>query len=167
MKELNVSRQCQTLDAHALWNERTHVFDPQCAMVFHNMRFWRNVYKSSYEIIADVKHLIQNGIPLNQRLFGPVTILQKDIDWLDCHLEPEQGILTHADGQICSFQEPNKGKFEHFIRSLIRIKLAKQLQQKHERWDGIERADFNTTTALVRTMAPSCPLKVPAEMHPS
>ena len=155
------NRQCQTLDAHALWNERTHVFDPQCAMVFHNMRFWRNVYKSSYEIIADVKHLIQNGIPLNQRLFGPVTILQKDIDWLDCHFEPEQGILTHADGQICSFQEPNKGKFEHFIRNLIRIKLAKQLQQKHERWDGIERADFKTTTAFVRTMAPSCPLKVP------
>ena len=38
------SRQCQTLDAHALFNEKTHVFDPQCAMTFHNLRFWRNAY---------------------------------------------------------------------------------------------------------------------------
>ena len=67
--------QCQALDAHGQFKEITHALDPQCVVVFHNMRFWRNIYCST-----KVDHLIRHGVPLTQPFHGPLTISQKDLD---------------------------------------------------------------------------------------
>ena len=155
------SRQCQTLDAHALLNEKTHMFDPQCAMIFHCFRFWRTVFMNMPEVLPKLREILQHSIPLNQRLYGPITILQKDLAWLNCTLQPDTGVIAHDQLGSISFHEPNKRKFEHFIRSIIRHQLALQLQQKHPRWDGVQRLDIVTTSGLIRNMDAACPLKVP------
>ena len=164
------SRQCQTLGAHALFNEKTHVFDPQCAMTFHNLRFWRNVYVNYPYLLPQFLHCFENSMPLNSALFGPVTVLQKDLAWLNCRLHARDAVLVHPVYGSISMHEADKGKFEHFIRLLLRQKLAEQLEQKHVKWQGVSKLDLDTTTALVRNLQPDSPLRVPmlrmfAEAH--
>ena len=155
------SRQCQTLDAHALFNEKTHVFDPQCAMIFHNLRFWRNVYVNHSYLLPQFFQCFENSMPLNNALFGPVTVLQKDLAWLNCHLHARDAMLVHPVYGSISMQEADKGKFEHFVRLLLRQKLAEQLEQKHVKWQGVSKLDLDTTTAFVRNLQPDSPLRVP------
>ena len=155
------SRQCQTLDAHALFNEKTHVFDPQCAMTFHNLRFWRSVYVKHPQLLPQFFQCLENSMPLSSALFGPITILQKDLAWLDCQLYARDAVLTHPVYGSISMQEPDKGKFEHFVRMLLRQKLAGQLEQKHFKWKGIASFEIDTTTAFLRSLQPDSPLRVP------
>ena len=58
-------------------------------------------------------------------------------------------------------KKPDKGKFEHFVRMLLKQKLAEQLEQEHTKWTGVAKADLDTTTALVRKLQPDSPLRVP------
>ena len=154
-------RPCQTLDAHALFNEKSHVFDPQCAMVYHNLRFWRNVLTKQTEVLPLFLDIWDFSIPLNQTLYGPITILQKDLSWLEVQFNPREGIITHEELGNMSVYEPNKGKFDHYIRELIRRKLALQLLQKHAKWQGILQADVDRSTKFRRGLPCDSPLKVP------
>ena len=151
------ARQCQTRDAHALFNEKTHLLDPQCARVFHNLRLWRSIYVDSPYLLPQFCQCWETSSPLNCALFGPITILQKDLAWINCQLTIRDAITL---GRI-SMTEPNKGKFEHFIRALLRNKLAEQLEQKHEKWSRVIRVDIDTTTCLVRKLQPDSPSRVP------
>ena len=130
-------------------------------MTFHNLRFWRNVYAKYPQLLPQFFQCWENSTPLSSALFGPITILQKDLAWLNCRLHARDAVLTHPVYGSISTQEPDKGKFEHFIRTLLRQKLAEQLEQKHVKWKGITRLDLDTTTAFVRKLQPDSPLKVP------
>ena len=139
-------------------------------MTFHNLRFWRNVYVNYSYLLPQFFQCFENSVPLNSALFGPITILQKDLAWLNCQLHARDGVLVHPVYGSISMQEADKGKFEHFIRMLSRQKLAEQLEQKHVKWQGVSKLDLNTTTALVRNLQPDSPLRVPllrmfAEAH--
>ena len=132
-------------------------FRPQCAMVFHNLRLWRSIYVDSPYLPPQFCQCWETSSPLNRALFGPITILQKDLAWINCQLTIRDAITL---GRI-SMTEPNKGKFGHFIRALLRNKLVEQLQQKHEKWSRVIKVDIDTTTCLVRKLQPDSPLRVP------
>ena len=154
-------RPCQTQVAHAVFCERTHQFDPESAMVYHNLTFWRRVYMQAPQIILQVKDFATHAMQCNRSLFGPYTILQRDVDWLDCELDIADGLLKHREfGQI-SFYEPDKEKFAHFIRMLIRQRHFSTLDAKHSKWQGIIHTDIEATTKLLRSLEPSSPYKNP------
>ena len=152
----------QTHDAHALLAAKTHAFDPYHAIVYQNLCFWRRVYNDLPHLIPQIASLFDNGIMPGRRQYGTVTLLQQDLAWLECALDPRTGILAHqfSDCSISLF-ESNKEQFAHHIRYLIRQKLAKQLQQKHDKWDGISHINMEATTKLIRGMKPDNQLRVP------
>ena len=44
----------QTQDAHALLVAKTHAFDPQHAMVYQNLCFWRRAYHDLPHIVPEI-----------------------------------------------------------------------------------------------------------------
>ena len=64
----------------------------------------------SPQMILQVKDFAAHVTQCKSSLFGPYTILQRDVDWLDCELDVADGLLKHREfGQI-SFYEPTKKK---------------------------------------------------------
>ena len=82
--EATAFRKCQTQAAHIVFCERTHLFDPESAMVDHNMRFWRQVFIQAPLMAQQLKDVLEQSIPSTHELFGPMTIFQRDMDWLSC-----------------------------------------------------------------------------------
>ena len=158
----NAFRQCQTQLAHALFCEHTHAFDIQSAFVYHNLRFWCRVVQTRPDLHVDMIYLYDNSLPLNKRLHGPITLLQKDFKWLQCQFDPRSTCFGPTDNpRGFSLFEKDKKKFDHDLRELIRAKLAKILEEKHDKWQGSSNCDFAATTQLVRKLEPSSPLRVP------
>ena len=152
----------QTQDAHALLIAKTHAFDPHHAMVYQNFCFWRRVYHDLPQIIPDVVSLFQHGVPASRKQYGTITVLQQDLAWMDCTLDPVTGTIQHEFSECSvSLFEDNKQQFAHKIRELLRHKISRQLQQKHAKWDGISNLDVHHTTKLVRSLKPDSHLRVP------
>ena len=135
--EATAFRKCQTQAAHSVFCERTHHFDPDSAMVYHNMRFWRQVFVQAPWLARQLKDLLNQSIPPKQDFLGPLTLFQKDIAWLDCRFIPDSDALCNEDNDCILFTEPDKRKFEHFIREQIRKHFYKYLEQKHSKWQGV------------------------------
>ena len=51
---------------------------------------------------------------------GPMTIFQRDLDWLCCRFSPGADALSNNDNDCILFTEPDQKKFEHFVREQIR-----------------------------------------------
>ena len=152
-------RQCQTQDAHSLFAEKTHVFDPDCAMIYHNLCFWNRLLCAQPHIKSELLQFLDRCLPVYKNLLGPVTLLQHDIQELDCQLQLPDFILNTKDGQQISLQDTDKQKFSHFMRDLVRKTLARKLLAKHEKWTGVLRCDINITTKLLRQMKPDNPYR--------
>ena len=159
--EATAFRKCQTQAAHSVFCERTHHFDPESAMVYHNMRFWRQVFVQAPWFAQQLKDLLDQSIPPKQDLLGPLTLFQKDIAWLNCRFVPDSDALCSEDNDCILFTEPDKRKFEHFIREQIRKHFYKHLEQKHPKWQGVANADLHATTKLLRGLEPSSPFRNP------
>ena len=104
-------RQCQTQDAHSLFAEKTHAFDPDCAMVYHNLCFWNRLLWAQPRIISELLQILDRCLPVYKNLLGPVTLLQHDIQELDCQLQLPDLILKTKDGQQISLQDTDKQSF--------------------------------------------------------
>ena len=152
-------RHCQTQDAHALLIEKTHQFDPEFAIIYTNLLFWRRLYCNQPQLVQAVQRFFDECMPLNKALYGPVTLLQHDLTFLDCQFFPQEGVITHFSGLTCSLLEPSKQKFGHFCRELIRIKLTHRLHQKHPKWQGILQLEIKPTTALLRSLPVDSPVR--------
>ena len=152
----------QTQDAHALLIAKTHAFDPQHAIVYQNFCFWRRVYRDLPWITPQIVSLFESGMPPGRRLYGAVTLLQQDLAWLGCILDPSTGIITHQfpECSISLFMDSEE-QFAHNIPELIRHQISRQLQQKHEKWNGISQINMEATTKLIRSMKPDNHLRVP------
>ena len=159
--EATAFRKCQTQAAHSVFCEQTHHFDPESAMVYHNMRFWRQVFVQAPWFAQQLKDLLNQSIPPKQDLLGPLTLFQKDIAWLDCRFIPDSDALCNEDNDCILFTEPDKRKFEHFIREQIRKHVYKCLEQKHSKLQGVANAALHATTKLLRGLEPSSPFRNP------
>ena len=152
----------QTQDAHALLVAKTHAFDPHHAMVYQNLCFWRRAYQDLPHIIPEIISLFQHGVPSGRRLYGAVTLLQQDLAWLNCTFDPTTGVITHEFSECStSLFSNNKEQFAHSIRDLLRQKISRQLQEKHEKWNGVSQINLKATTKLLRSLKPDNHIRVP------
>ena len=119
--EASAFRKCQTQAAHIVFCEQTHLFDPESAMVYHNMRFWRQVFIQAPLLAQQLKDMIEQSTPSKHDLLGPVTLFQRDMDWLSCRFSPDVDAISNEANECILFTEPDKKKFEHFIREQISI----------------------------------------------
>ena len=132
--EATAFRRCQTQAAHSVFCEHTHFFDPESAMLYHNMRFWRQVFTQTSWLAQQLKNMLECSTPTRQELLGPITIFQKDIAWLDCRFVPDADALCNNENDCILFTEPDKNKLEHFVREQIRKHFYRYLEQKHTKW---------------------------------
>ena len=147
-------RPCQTMLAHTLFCEKTHQFDPESALIYHNLRFWRRVFLGDPKLRDEFLHLLEDALPCKPVLYGPINIFQKDIDWLGCIFNPSNAEILHPSLGTLSLYDPDKRGFEHKLRSFIRHTLASALQDKHVKWEGVVDVDIGTTTAFLRSLDP-------------
>ena len=154
-------RPCQTMLAHALFCEKTHQFDPQCALVYHNIRFWRRVFINDPVLKEEFVQRVNDATPLKPLLYGPVNIFQRDLDWLGCAFFADTSEITHPHMGTISLLEPDKKLFEHKLREMLRHKMMMVLNDKHDRWNGVADADIEATTKLLRELEPDSPIRVP------
>ena len=141
--------------------EQTHLFDPESAMVYHNMRFWRQVFIQAPLLAQQLKDMIEQSMPSKHDLLGPVTLFQRDMDWLNCRFSPDVDAISNEANECILFTEPDKKKFEHFIREQIRKHFYQYLEQKHPKWQGVAHTDLCATTKLLRGLEPSSPYRNP------
>ena len=127
-------RPCQTMIAHSLFCEKTHQFDPECALVYHNIRFWRRVFVNDPVLREEFVQLVTDASPSKPLLYGPVNIFQRDLE---------------------------KKLFEHKLREMLRHKMMTVLNEKHDKWNGVSDADIEATTKLLRELEPDSPIRVP------
>ena len=59
--EATAFRKCQTQAAHSVFCELTHLFDPESAMVYHNMRFWRQVFIQAPLLAQQLKNMLEQS----------------------------------------------------------------------------------------------------------
>ena len=154
-------RPCQTMLAHTLFCEKTRQFDPESALIYHNLRFWRRVFLGDPKLRDEFLHWLEDALPCKPVPCGPINIFQKDIDWLGCIFNPSNAEILHPSLGTLSLYDPDKRGFEHKLRSFIRHTLASALQDKHVKWEGVADVDIGTTTALLRSLDPDCPIRVP------
>ena len=141
---------------------KTHAFDPHHAMVYQNLCFWRRAYQDLPHIIPEIISLFQHGVPSGRRLYGAVTLLQQDLAWLNCTFDPTTGVITHEFSECStSLFSNNKEQFAHSIRDLLRQKISRQLQEKHEKWSGVSQINLKATTKLLRSLKPDNHIRVP------
>ena len=159
--EATAFRKCQRQAAHSVFCEHTHHFDPESAMVYHNMRFWRHVLIQAPWLAQHLKDMLENSTATKQELIGPLTIFQRDIAWLNCRFVPDADALCSNDNECVLFTEPDKKKFEHFVREQIRKHFYDYLEQKHSKWQGVAKTDLYATTKLLRGLEPSSPYRNP------
>ena len=93
--EATAFRKCQTQAAHAVFCERTHLLDPESAMVYHNMRFWRQVFIRSPLLAQRLKDMLDQSVSPKHELFGPCTIFQRDLAWLECRFSPAEDAISN------------------------------------------------------------------------
>ena len=60
-------RKCQTQAAYSVFCEQTHHFDPERAMVYHNMRFWRRVFIQAPRLAQQLQDMLEQSVPPKQR----------------------------------------------------------------------------------------------------
>ena len=137
------------------------MFDPESAMVYHNMRFWRQVFIRSPLLAQRLKDMLDQSVSPKHELFGPCTIFQRDLAWLECRFSPAEDAISNYNNECILLTEPDKNKFNHFIRELIRRHFYQQLEEKHAKWHGVADADLNATTKLLRSLEPSSPYRNP------
>ena len=159
--EASAFRKCQTQAAHSVFCEQTHLFDPESAMVYHNMRFWRQVFIQAPLMAQQLKEMIEQSTQPKHDLLGPMTIFQRDMGWLNCRFSPDVDAISNEDNECILLTEPDKKKFEHFIREQIRRHFYQHLEQKHSKWQGVARTDLYATTKLLRGLEPSSPYRNP------
>ena len=159
--EATAFRQCQTQAAHSVFCEQTHHFDPESAMIHHNMRFWRQVFIQAPWLAQQLKDLLENSITPKLNLIGPLTVLQKDLEWLNCRFVPDADAICNDNNECVLFTEPDKKKFEHFIREQIRKHFYQYLEHKHSKWQGVAETDLHATTKLLRGLEPSSSYRNP------
>ena len=144
------------LNLHKLcFCKKTHVFEPEAALLYQSLCGWRRAYQQ-----LDVRALLVHDFPtsssrkiLNK---GPVSLLQQDLSWLGCSFDPNTGVITQINTDLSiNLNDASKGSFQHGLREMIRHKLLHNLQKKHPRWCGVDKADVARTSALVRKMAPT------------
>ena len=154
-------RPCQTMIAHSLFCEKTHQFDPECALIYQNIRFWRRVFVNDCDLREEFSQSLIDALPIKPLLYGPVNIFQKDIEWLGCTFLTDDGELSHPTLGKLSLLEPDKKMLEHKLREMIRHKLMNVLSRKHDKWNGVTDADMEATTKLLRELDPDSPIRVP------
>ena len=159
--EASAFRKCQTQAAHIVFCEQTHLFDPESAMVYHNMRFWRQVFIQAPLLAQQLKDMIGQSTQSKHDLLGPVTLFQRDMDWLNCRFSPDADAISNEANECILFTEPDKKKFEHLIREQIRKHFYQYLEQKHPKWQGVAQTDLYATTKLLRGLEPSSPYRNP------
>ena len=129
--EATAFRKCQTQDAHIVFCEQTHLFDPEsamAAMVYHNMRFWRQVFIQAPLLAQQLKDMLEQSIPSKHDLYGPMmTIFQRDLDWLCCRFSTDADAVSNCANECILLTEPGKKKFEDFIREQIRMRFFQHL----------------------------------------
>ena len=128
---------------------------------YHNLRFWRQVFIQAPLLAQQLKDMLEQSIKASHDLYGPMTIFQRDLDWLCCRFSPEADAISNNVNDCILFTEPDQKKFEHFIREQIRIRFFQQREQKHARWTGVADADIPATTKLLRSLEPSSPYRNP------
>ena len=114
--EASALRKCQTQAAHSVFFEQTHHFDAESFMVYHNIRFWRQVFIQAPLLAQQLKDMIEQSTSSKHDLLGPMTIFQRDMDWLNCRFAPDVDAISNASNECILLTEPDKKKFEHFIR---------------------------------------------------
>ena len=149
------------MSAHSVFCEQAHHFDPESAMVYHNMRFWRQVFIQAPSLAQQFKDMIEQSTSSKHDLLGPVTIFQRDMDWLSCRFSPDVDAISNEANECILFTEPDKKKFEHFIREQIPKHFYQYLEQKHPKWQGVAHIDLYATTKLLRGLEPSSPYRNP------
>ena len=127
--EATAFRKCQTQVAHIVFCEQTHLFDPESAMVYHNMRFWRQVFNQTPLLAQQLKDMLEQSIPSKHDLYGPMTIFQRDLDWLCYRFSPDADAISNSANDCILLTEPDKKKFEHFVREQIRMRFFQKLEQ--------------------------------------
>ena len=155
------NRRCQTQLAHTIFCEKAHLFDPEVAMIYHNLRFWRKIYVEHPEFVELLNDTVDHIAPCKHSLFGPVTLLLADVSWLGCGINTKDGIIIRQDQTHLPFKSLDKKEFLHEIRQLIRNKLLSDLSSKHPKWDGVQNANLDITCKLLRKMDTSCTYRVP------
>ena len=110
-------------------------------------------------MVQAVQQFFAQCLPLNKALYGPVTLLQHDLAFVNCQFLPQEGVISHSSGLTCSFFEPSEQKFWHFCRELIRMKLMHRLHQKHPKWQGVLHLGIKPTTALFRSLPVDSPIR--------
>ena len=147
-------RHFATHDAQALFLHRTHFHDLEAAMVYASLCGWRRALQTPFFEQWLRQHWLTHSRRKAQGK-GPLNLLSHDIDWLQCDFDLESlRLVSRQNGCAIQFSEPNKDRFQHFIREQIRRVFAQRLQLKHNRWNGIEEVDLAATTALFRKMRP-------------
>ena len=63
-------RKCQAQAAHIVFCEQTHLFDPESAMVFPNMRFWIQVFMQASLLAQQLKDMLEQSIPSNDHPYA-------------------------------------------------------------------------------------------------
>ena len=72
-------------------------------------------------LAQQLKDMIEQSTPSKHDLLGPVTLFQRDMDWLSCRFSPDVDAISNEANECILFTEPDKKKFEHFIREQISI----------------------------------------------
>ena len=147
-------RHFATHDAQALLLHKTHLHDPDAIMIYASLCGWRRALRMT-QIQQWVR---QHWATASRRKAvgkGPLNLLYNDLQYLQCTLNLDHlSIVKNSTNEAISLLEPNKKKFQHFVRERIREVFAARLQSKHARWDGISKIDLSKTTQLFRSMHP-------------
>ena len=159
--EATSNRRCQTQLAHTIFCEKAHMFDPEVAMIYHNLRFWRKIYVEHLDFVELLNDTVDHIAPCKHSLFGPVTLLLADVSWFGCSINAKDGVIIRQDQTHLSFKSLDKQEFLHEIRQLIRCKLLSDLGSKHAKWDGVQNANLDISCKLLRKLDTSCTYRVP------
>ena len=84
-------------------------------------------------IIPHIVQLINQGALPGRKLYGPVTLLQKDLSWSDCDVDPSTGIITQraTATDTCLFEKIDTNL--HITSEVLRRQIANRIQQKQEK----------------------------------
>ena len=132
-------RHTATHDAQALFLHRTHLPDPEAAMIYASLCGWHRALR-----IPFFEQWLRQHWPTHSRRKaqgkGPLNLLSHDIEWIQCDFDLENlRVISRQNGSTIQFSEPNKDKFQHFIREQTRLIFVQQLHMKHSRCTELKR----------------------------
>ena len=84
-------------------------------------------------LAQQLKDMLEQSILSQHEFVGPMpmTIFQRDMDWLSCRFSPDVDAISNNVNECILLTEPDKKRFEHFIREQIRMRFFRQLELKH------------------------------------